>query len=580
MSIVLSEEQRIYVQTSGKVILNACPGSGKTTTVAHKLFSLTQNWKKDNSASAGIICISFTNVAKNEIAEKYNEISGFSLPYPHLISTIDSFINSYITLPFAHKIKDIGKRYRIIDDIRYLDNIFLSDWQLKKTYSDKIYRFAPSLIDYTIDGGISWKGFDKSEDEEFVKYGKIIKKKQFEFGLLKTSDSAFFAYHILKKYPRIAKYLATKFPYLIIDEAQDTSEIQHSILEMLYEQGLKNIDLVGDPYQCLYQWRNASPELFLKKFDDKTNWQGINLSENRRSTKKIIDIFSLLRRSSENAIVPINDNVDDLPLHIIKYDSTNYADAISKYENLCINIGFTSNSILVRGNTLKNSLLGKEKNYSPWQDSLPYLLVESKIHLQSNEIKEAVKKIRRVIIGLLVPNISFEDLKEKEQEVKNDKQINSLIFNLIRGLPSFDIPIADWTTQTQQYLKAELELDNEPDFKIRKRNTSGFDKTTLGNQVNKYFKKASTDNNLPITTIHQVKGMTFDSVFLLLSEDSSGQNISLKDFTLKKDDMPTEKQRLIYVAISRPRHLLCIGVPNSTTDNDLKKQFSDDIIIL
>jgi DNA helicase II / ATP-dependent DNA helicase PcrA len=580
MSIVLSDEQKIYVQTSGKVILNACPGSGKTTTVAHKLFSLTQNWEKNFSPNAGIVCISFTNVAKNEIAEKYKAISGFALLYPHVISTIDSFINSYITLPFAHKVKDIGKRYRIIDDIGYLNNIFLSDWQIKKTYSDKIYRFAPSLIDYTIDGGISWDGHDKSEDEEFVKYGKAIKKKQFDFGLLKTSDSAFFAYHILKKYPRIAKYLATKFPYLIIDEAQDTSEIQHSILEMLYEQGLKNIDLVGDPYQCLYQWRNASPELFLKKFDDKTIWNGINLSENRRSTKKIIDVFSILRRSSEKAIVPINDNVDDLPLHIIKYDSSNYANAISKYENLCINKGFTSNNILVRGNTLKNSLLGKEKNYSPWQDSLPYLLVESKINLQSNEIKEAVKKIRRVIIGLLVPNISFEDLKEKEQEVKNDKQINSLIFNLIRGLPSFDLPISDWTTQTQQYLKAELELDDEPDFKIRKRNTSGFDKTTLGNQVNKYFKKATTDNNLPITTIHQVKGMTFDSVFLLLSEDSSGQNISLKDFTLKKDDMPSEKQRLIYVAISRPRHLLCVGVPNSTTDNDLKKQFSDEIIIL
>lgn len=580
MSIVLSEEQRIYVQTSGKVILNACPGSGKTTTVAHKLFSLTQNWDNDNLPKAGIICISFTNVAKNEISEKFKEISGFSLPYPHLISTIDSFINSYITLPFAHKIKNIDKRYRIIDDNRYLDNIFLSDWQLKKNYSDKLYRFAPSLIDYTIDGGITWKGFDKSGDEDFVKYAKIIKKKQFDFGLLKTSDSAFFAYHILKKYPRIAKYLATKFPYIIIDEAQDTSEIQHSIIEMLFEQGLKNIDLVGDPYQCLYQWRNASPELFLKKFDDKANWNGINLSENRRSTKKIIDIFCVLRRSSEKAIVPINDNADDLPLHIIKYDSADYTQAISKYEELCNNKGFASNSILVRGNTLKNSLLGKEKNYSPWQDSLPFLLVESKIHLQSNEVKEAVKKIRRVIIGLLVPHISFEDLKEKEQEVKNDKQINSLIFNLIRGLPSFDLPITEWTTKTQKYLKAVLELDNEPDFKIRKRNASGFDKTTLNNQVNKYFKKATTDNNLPISTIHQVKGMTFDSVFLLLSEDSTGQNISLKDFILKKDDMPTEKQRLIYVALSRPRHLLCIGVPKSISDSDLKEQFSDDIIIL
>lgn len=127
MSITLSDEQNVYVQTSGKVILNACPGSGKTTTVAHKIYSLIQNWENSFSINAGIVCLSFTNVAKNEIAEKFRDINGFSLPYPHLISTIDSFVNTFITLPFAHKVNDIGKRYRIIDDIGYLDRIFQSN---------------------------------------------------------------------------------------------------------------------------------------------------------------------------------------------------------------------------------------------------------------------------------------------------------------------------------------------------------------------------------------------------------------------------------------------------------------------
>lgn len=579
MSITLSDEQKVYVQTSGKVILNACPGSGKTTTVAHKIYSLIQNWENSYSINAGIVCLSFTNVAKNEIAEKFREINGFSLPYPHLISTIDSFVNTFITLPFAHKINNIGKRYRIIDDIGYLDRIFQSNWQLMKTFKNHLFSFSPSKIDYTINNSYSWDGHDKSGDAEFVKYARTIKTMQIKMGLLKTSDSAFFAYDILKKYPRLGKYLAAKFPYLIIDEAQDTSEIQHSILEMLYNEGLKNIDLVGDPYQCLYQWRDASPELFLQKFDDTLNWKGIYLTENRRSTKKIIDVFNVLRRSSEKAIVPVIDTVDDLPLHIIKYDIANYEDAVGKYEKLCVENNFVSNNILVRGNTLKNSLLGKETNFSPWNTSLPYLLIESCIHLQSNEIKEAVKKVRRIVIGLFSPDISFADLKEKELELKNDKETNASIFNLIRGLPSFDLSLKDWTTQTQQYLKTELDLETEPDFKMRKKNTAGFDKTTLDNPVNKYFKKAITDNHIPVTTIHQVKGMTFDSVFLILSTDSKGQNISLKDFVLK-EAMPTEKQRLIYVAISRPRQLLCIGVPNTTTVDELINQFSNQIVVL
>jgi DNA helicase-2/ATP-dependent DNA helicase PcrA len=579
MSITLSDEQKVYIQTSGKVILNACPGSGKTTTVAHKIYSLIQNWENNYSKNAGIFCLSFTNVAKNEIAEKFREINGFSLPYPHLISTIDSFVNSYITLPFAHKVKDVGKRYRIIDDMNYLNGVFLSNWNLKNQFGTLLHRFDPSKIDFTASNGIAWDGHDKSADTDFVKYGKAVKAIQFSYGLLKTSDSAFFALHIFKKFPQLAKYLAAKFPYLIIDEAQDTSEIQHSILEMLYNEGLENIDLVGDPYQCLYQWRDASPELFLQKFDDTENWKGIYLTENRRSTKKIIDVFSVLRRNTDKEIVPVINTDADLPLHIIKYDIANYADAISKYEQLCVDNGFVSNNILVRGNTLKNSLLGKETNYTPWNDSLPYLLIESRIHLQSNEIKEAVKKVRRIVIGLFSPEISFADLKEKEQELKNDKITNAAIFNLIRGLPSFDLKIKDWTTQTQQYLKAELELDNEPDFKIRKKNTVGFDKTTLEQPVNRYFKKAITDSNMPVSTIHQVKGMTFDSVFLILSANSTGQNISLKDFVLK-EAMPTEKQRLIYVAISRPRSLLCVGVPNTTTVDELITQFSDQIVVL
>jgi DNA helicase-2/ATP-dependent DNA helicase PcrA len=579
MSITLSNEQKVYVQESGKVILNACPGSGKTTSVAHKLYSLIKNWENNFSINAGIVCLSFTNVAKNEIAEKFREINGFLLPYPHVISTIDSFVNSYITLPFAHKIVDIGKRFRIIDDIGYLDRIFQSDWQLMKAFKNYLFAFPPGKIDYTISNSYSWDGHDKSADVEFVKYAKAIKEKQIKMGLLKTSDSAFFAYHILKKYPRLAKYLAAKFPYLIIDEAQDTSEIQHSILEMLYNEGLKNIDLVGDPYQCLYQWRDASPELFLQKFDDSENWKGIYLTENRRSTKKIIDVFSVLRRPADKAITPVINSASDLPLHVIKYDSSNYTDAINKYKKLCVENNFTSNNILVRGNTLKNSLLGKETDYSPWNESLPYLLIESGIHLQSNEIKEAIKKVRSIVIGLFLPEISFDDLKEKEQELKNDKDTNAAIFNLIRGLPSFDLSLTNWTNQTQQYLKTELKLDKEPDFKIRKRNTKDFDKATLDNPVNSYFKKAIADSNIPVTTIHQVKGMTFNSVFLILSANSTGQNISLKDFILK-EAMPTEKQRLIYVAISRPKQLLCIGVPNTTTEDELIKQFSDQIVVL
>ena len=579
MSFDLTPERTAYLDATGKVVLNACPGSGKTTTVAQKLVHLVQSYNNSHSYSGGIACLSFTNVAKDEIANKYRETSGFPLVYPHIISTIDSFVNNFITLPFVHKVMNIGKRFRIVDDMTFIDRLFVNNGQFLRKYGALIHRFPPHKIDYTINCGVSWDGHDKNSDAAFVEYGIAVKKYQWNAGLLKTSDSALIALQLLKKFPQVSKYLSSRYPYLIIDEAQDTSEIQHAIIDKLISGNLSNIDLVGDPYQCLYQWRDASPDLFLHKFDDIVNWQGLCLSENRRSTQKIVNIYSPLRRKGEKPIVSANNSLTDLPLHLLKYGTGTHSDAISKYENLCKTHSFQINRILVRGNSMRNNLLGCPDDFKPWNLPLPYILVESKIHLESSEIKVSIRNIKRLIISLINPNFNFQELKDSEELLQNDHILHASLFSLIRGLPNFDLSIRQWTIETQQYLKDQLQLTALPDFKIRKKTSENLDIKVLENPVRNYFKKATTENNIPITTIHQVKGMTFDSVLLVLSEDSKGQNISLKDIK-EPDNLPSEKQRLIYVAMSRPSKLLCLGVPNTISNEELKSKFGNDIIIL
>lgn len=383
----------------------------------------------------------------------------------------------------------------------------------------------------------------------------------------------------MKQFPRISKYLASRFPYIIIDEAQDTSEVQHAIFDELFKGGLQHLDLVGDPYQCLYQWRNASPELFLKKFDDTTNWNGLCLSENRRSTQRIVNIFSPLRRKGDKPITSCNNTEKDMFPHFLKYPVGSPSAIIPIYEQLCLNNSLEVNRILVRGNTLRNSLLGRHASYDPWNNDLPYKLIEAKIHLESNEIKEAVRKVKRLLISLMNPGLDYSGLKSAEEENQSNHELHAVVFNLIRSLPSLNLSISQWTSDTQQHLKASLSLTTTPDFEIRKKTSSKFDIKTLANPVNHYFKKATTDNNLPITTIHQVKGMTFDSVLLILSENNTAQNISLDHFAAPSD-MPSEKQRLIYVGISRPRKLLCVGIPDTYNDYDLKAKFGNEIVII
>ena len=112
----LTEEQKKFLTAEGKVVVKACPGSGKTYSVAHKLLSYIDNWKDYHS---GVAVLSFTNVASNEIQEKAQTIHGSlgELGYPHFIGTVDSFIDEFIVLRYGHldTVSNVRPRITITD---------------------------------------------------------------------------------------------------------------------------------------------------------------------------------------------------------------------------------------------------------------------------------------------------------------------------------------------------------------------------------------------------------------------------------------------------------------------------------
>lgn len=91
----LSDSQReIVFNKSGKFVVRACPGSGKTFCVGARLARLIHSWEKRHE---GITVLSFTNVAWQEIEKKCSEKFRLTkIAYPHFLGTIDSFINKYI----------------------------------------------------------------------------------------------------------------------------------------------------------------------------------------------------------------------------------------------------------------------------------------------------------------------------------------------------------------------------------------------------------------------------------------------------------------------------------------------------
>lgn len=597
----LNEERKAYLKARGKVILNACPGSGKTTTIAQKIIELEQS--KEINSYSGIACLSFTNSAKDEINDSYAKLSGKILRFPNHVSTIDSFINKFITLPYYNALNRDFKRPKILDHTSILDDMWRVKYRNKKTgkiqdgleykinqFKDKsgrsiFHSYLPSQIRIERDNSFSVEGNRPSSSKVDIKvfnaYCQYIKETQFRKGLISTSDSAYIALYILRNNPKICNWLSTRFPFIIIDEAQDNSLIQHAIFEELSKQGLKNIELIGDPYQSLYEWRDANPTEFLKKYNEDDSWISFDLTDNRRSPQEIIDIFSIIRKGDDPKIKCVDKLPANNSIIIYKYSEDNIQSIIEHYERICSSNNFEKNTIVVRGNSLKNKLLGKSTEQRPWGIELPKDIITAKNRFLGNDIKNSIDEMRTISLRLLNPESDYHQLKEIERDSKENHLFNSLLFEILNELPSFELTVADWTYQTQTFMKEKLNLDYDIDFNLRNRKSKFFDKEkTLNESINTHFKKSYSKFNIPITTIHQVKGKTLDSVLIFFNDKKHVNNILFEDISNTDNSFPNEKKRLIYVAMSRPKKVLAMAFPNTISDVSIFEKFGEGTKII
>jgi len=599
MELEITPERKAYFDARGMVILNACPGSGKTSCIIHKLQHLEQECKKQYGAYCGIACLSFTNVAKDEILHKYKQTYGFDLQFPHLVSTIDSFINQFITLPYYNLLKKDYPRPQIVDQAGLIDKLVAVKFMWKGKLIDGIqapmnkhknkaglpifHSYAASKIWIDVNGHFTYEG--KSPDPKFVDpavfqtYGSDLLKWKLKKGLITSLDSAFIALHILKTHERIGGWLVKKFPYIIVDEAQDNSEIQHAIFDKLIAVGLKNIEMVGDPYQSLYEWRDAKPQLFLDKYKG-TEWTGLPLSENRRSVQRIIDCFSIVRNSTDEKITSKGVVDLNIPIVVYKYNTTNPPLIVADFEQRCVQHKLKKNQIVVRGNSLKNRMLGNTSDVAPWKQYYPYTFLSVKHAFDTNHIKDAVNELRKTITELQNPDMDYHQLQELVNSRKEDYVLNGKLYDFLFKIPNSDYTLETWTNECLKLLKSNFAVDVAEKFEFKKK-IDGYKMADLKQQkISVYFNKpASTKHNIPITTIHKVKGATLDAILFFLDETSNKESVTFKDFKLS-DDFPSEKQRMIYVACSRPQQLLALALPDKITDADLKVKFGTDVEII
>ena len=577
----ITPQRQAYLEARGYTILTACPGSGKTTSIVKKLLTVSHYCEEHYGKHTGFACLSFTNKACAELKQKYMELHDERLVFPYEVLTIDSFIMQYVVLPFWYLCDACKKTPIVVNEASILDRIYYNNilinnkWQqypimTLRTFASLMHRKNPSLISKD-KAGFKWN-HKTITDENEIAYCTAAFTYRLEKGFITSSDALWIACDILDHHQDVAKALVARFPYIIVDEAQDNSELHFEFFKLLKRAGLQNIEFVGDICQSIYGFNNAKPEL-LQSMMAEGVWNVLPLSECRRSNQRIINLYSKLKSSDVPTITSHDVEDKGIPIVVYKYDDGNVRDVIRDFNKICKDNKLSTKMILARGVDKCKTLAGvKDVDFKYWKSELPYLLIDAVLALESSDMDYAFRKMRLVLSDLLTDN-SHDAKRQFIHEIEHDTDWNAKIFEFLKKVPPLSLSFKEWSNQTCSLLQTYWGLENRPEFIPYQKKVGYTMKEMADVPVEQYHQ--SNDNGSEyyksVDTIHAVKGATLDAVLLFMSADSRGQSISLKDFPSSPVSVMTESQRMIYVACSRARQFLALAVPRSITDEKIRR---------
>lgn len=571
----LSPSQREIVNCPDRrIVVKACPGSGKTFSVTARLAKLLCN--NELNKHQGIAAISFTHTACDEIRNGIKMFGVSSVTYPHFIGTIDSFINNYIFLPYGHLFMECNKRPEVIgteynpwfnydatiknyDRTKIIDPNYYFD-KVSFSLNDSLLRLVPYQVFNW--GKSDWDNQHKKDGNLKKVISDLIEMKRIHFrsGKANQADANYIAYKILTQYPAIAKNIAQKFPILIIDEAQDTTAIQMAIIDILDRANIKSILLVGDPDQAIFEWNTAEPALFMAKYNSPV-WTSLELNENRRSSSKICQLNNRFFNNNMESVSEEDIDYHEIP-SIVGHSSL--SDSINQIKNDFINkcqdlgISETNYAIVYRGRKFGETHFGlmdesrTEQNEKPWVHGYYYVrdLVHGKYLINKGEHKKGFSLIER----------GYHKMQERQAYISVDfirnriknlgfRNYRNIIFQFVRQLPDTNCTLAQWVAQAR-YNGLNLSINSN-------RGNS--------NISNLFHEENITTTGIPkyLRTIHSIKGMTLEGILVFLVKKDAFNYATLlpqEYSTLTAEGQ--EQMRIVYVACTRPKKLLWIAVPN------------------
>lgn len=599
------QQERALQAVEGANLLLAVPGSGKTTVLVARLGYMVLN---KNIAPESILAITYNNSAVNEMRERFSSLFGSSIGRRIDFRTI----NSLALKVYSDYCREINRSQRklIQDDercrllgevfkqhngeyaaendilelssaITYIKNMMLTDEQIREIESE-----YPHL-------NAMYESYQKSLKDNY----------QMDF-----DDQMVFALWILQKDDEILFALRARYKYICVDEAQDTSKIQHEIIKFL-AQG-SNLFMVGDEDQSIYGFRAAYPKALLNFRYDYLNPYILRMERNYRSTTQIVDKAQLFisqnkGRYEKNMTAERGDG-EAVSLEQVESREMQYMRLLDVAKTAKVETAFlyrdNESAIVLVDLFLRNNIQFKlrkpEMNFfkiHTVKDIVAFLSLAMNDHdfRQLNQIcNKGILYLKEKQRNWAIRNCQkkrisvFDAIDEQMQYVDPRHRNRSFAFRNVMTEVSMASPAKAISILLESGYKTYLKEKHFDTGKIEILQILAKQESTIEGFLNrlrdlerllKQGFAAECEPQIILSTIHSSKGLEYDSVYMVDVYDGRFPSSRPNIFCRSKDsaDGEQEERRLFYVGITRAKNKLHLFEINERESSYIDELFPE-----
>lgn len=529
----INSEDRIPVDCHFKV--TAGPGAGKTHWLINHIKNVLAH--SDRLGKCGkIACITYTNVGVDTIVRRLGlTTKGVE------VCTIHSFFYNNIVKPYLWLIADDeGFNLDLLkgEDDRF-DFSYPTLEAIKKESNqqyakDDLLKFAIRNARWRIDEYVDIvckpkRAMKANARGTFLSSKTYLayKKQAWAKGLMHYDDVIYFAYRLFERIPFIQEVIARRFPFLFIDEFQDSHPIQVGLIKKLSERG-SIIGVIGDPAQSIYQFLGAD----VTQFNTFTlpHLQEYVINGNRRSTIKIVDFLNSIRGDLQQ--VPHRTAQGEVPAllvgsHIDNYQKVQEIIGTDVYALSYDNLNANSLKKMMNANAQDKHLIDNIIDSNEERKTVVATYIKALEHAKAKKFKKAFDLLARLDVDIKDAVVKIHSLLSSYDDISKMSLYEFYDYlNITFGLSMATLKKGQAQTfyNSHQYSQLAMCVNHEDDDGIQR-------------------------------TIHKAKGDEFDNVMVCLGDEKA------LDFFLQPDLLKNESHRVYYVAASRAKERLFFSIP-------------------